>query len=409
MAGTAEMVAPTDPAPTSPSRLGYRPALDGVRGIAIAIVVLFHYPWRVRHPLDPFANNPVHGGFLGVDAFFVLSGFLITTLLLQEHAKSGRVSLRRFYARRGLRLLPALAVLLVIAVFLHFRLPVGNGNRPSTGGLLGVVFYVANWVNIYRPKALGITADTWSLAIEEQFYLLWPMILLFMLRRRLRARTIAVVAALGISASAAWRAWYWYDHVGGHANSVYEVYTRGLALPGVWNRIYFGSDTRADTLLAGALAAIVLSWLLPRIGPRLRAGLGVAALVGLVVSVVIVLNATVFVSGWLPEWGFLAFELSIAFLIAGLVAIPHGFLARSFGIAPLAWLGRRSYAIYLFHQLVFVYLGRAYVRLSPELSLAFQLVAILAVAELSHRLVEAPMLRRKRRFAADAPGQSERL
>ncbi len=378
-----------------------------MRGIAIAIVVLFHYQWGVRHPLDPFTNNPFHGGFLGVDAFFVLSGFLITTLLLQEHAQFGRVSLRQFYARRGLRLLPALAVLLVIAVFLHFELPAGNGNRPSTGGLLSVVFYVANWMNIYRPKALGITADTWSLAIEEQFYLLWPVLLLFLLRRRLRPRTIALVAALGIAASATWRAWYWHDRVGGPTHGDLEVFARGLAIPGVWNRIYFGSDTRADTLLAGAFTAIVLFWLLPRIGPRLRTGLGVAAVLGLVAGVLIVVNATVFVSSWMPEWGFLAFEVSIAFLIAGLVAVPHGLLARAFGIAPLAWLGRRSYAVYLFHQLVFVYLGRAYVRLTPELSFAFQMLVILAVAELSHRLVEAPMLRRKRRFEPEpAPAES---
>src|SRR4051812_41929470 len=107
-------------APAAPRRLGYQPALDGMRGIAIALVVLFHYPWGVRNPDVIFETGPVHGGFLGVDAFFVLSGFLITTLLLQEHARSGRVSLRDFYARRALRLLPALGVLLGIAVFLHF-------------------------------------------------------------------------------------------------------------------------------------------------------------------------------------------------------------------------------------------------------------------------------------------------
>ena len=384
-------------------RLGYRPALDGVRGIAIALVVLFHYPWGVRNRGDPFANNPFHGGFLGVDAFFVLSGFLITTLLLQEHAKFGRISLRWFYARRALRLLPALAVLLAIAVFLHFQLSAGDGNRPETSGLLGVLLYGANWVNIYRPKALGITADTWSLAIEEQFYLLWPILLLLLLRRRVRVRTIAIVAAVGIAASAAWRAWYWYDRVGGHASNIYVAYAQGLARPGAWNRIYFGSDTRADMLLAGALTAILLFSLLTHAGPRVRAGLGLASIVGLIAGGVIVLNATVFVSGWMPEWGFLAFGLSIAAVIAGLVAVPHGLLARGFALAPLVWLGSRSYAVYLFHQLVFVYLGRSHVPLPPALSFVFQMVAIAVVAELSYLLVEAPMRRRKRRFEPDAP------
>jgi peptidoglycan/LPS O-acetylase OafA/YrhL len=190
--------APTGPeSPARPFR--YQPALDGVRGVAIVLVVLFHYPWGVTDARAFFGNNPVHGGFLGVDAFFVLSGFLITTLLLQEHAKSGGVNLRRFYARRAFRLVPALVVLLVIAVFLHFLLPAGDVNRPETSGLLGMLFYVANWVSIYRPKALGITADTWSLAIEEQFYLLWPIVLVLMLRRRLRTATIAVVTTVGVA------------------------------------------------------------------------------------------------------------------------------------------------------------------------------------------------------------------
>src|SRR5262249_28328029 len=147
-----------------PPRLGYQPALDGARAVAIGLVVLVHYPWHVGF----LASAPFHGGFLGVDAFFVLSGFLITTLLLEEHAASGRVSLRRFYARRAFRLLPALAVLLVVAVVLHFTLAAHNKNRPETTGILGVLFYVANWVGIYRPKSLGVIFDTWSLAVEEQ-------------------------------------------------------------------------------------------------------------------------------------------------------------------------------------------------------------------------------------------------
>jgi peptidoglycan/LPS O-acetylase OafA/YrhL len=392
--------ASTTPAPPEPPtrRLGYQPALDGVRGVAIALVVLFHYPWGVRHPGNLFGNNPVHGGFLGVDAFFVLSGFLITTLLLQEHARFGRVSLRHFYARRALRLLPALAVVLLIAVFLHFTLPTGDPNRPETGGLLGVLFYVANWVNTYRPKALGITADTWSLAIEEQFYLVWPIILVFLLRRRVRTGAIAVITALGAVASAAWCAWYWYDRLGGRAPNDFVAFVRGLGRFDVWNRVYFGSDTRASTLLVGSLTAIVVFALLPRLGPGVRAWFTVAVVGALVVCALIVSSARVALSGWLPEWGFLTFSVSTAVVVAGLVVVPRGVLARAFAITPLAWLCRRSYAVYLYHQLVFMYLRRSRVHLVPELSFVFQLVVILGVAELSHRLVEAPMLRRKRRF-----------
>jgi peptidoglycan/LPS O-acetylase OafA/YrhL len=172
----------------------------------------------------------------------------------------------------------------------------------------------------------------------------------------------------------------------------------------VWNRIYFGSDTRASTLLTGSLTAIILFALVPRLGPRARAWIGAASVAALAVCALIVVHARVVVGEWLPEWGFLAFSVSTAVVVAGLVVVPHGMAARFFAFAPLAWIGRRSYAIYLFHQLVFAYLSRAHVRLPPQLSFAFQLATIGVAAELSHRFVEAPMLRRKRRFAADAPG-----
>ena len=372
---TAAPAAPTTPLP---GRLGYQPALDGVRALAIALVVLFHYPWDQVF----YKANPVHGGFLGVDVFFVLSGFLITTLLLQEHAALGSVSLRRFYARRALRLLPAFFVLFAIALVLHFTLAHGDGNRPKALGLFGMLFYAANWVNVYRDGALGVVAHTWSLAIEEQFYLVWPVILVFLLRRRLRLSTIAVIATVGIVASSLWRVWYWYHHLG-HRNFVtyYLAMTNRLPrnAPGtlthrtnVWNRLYFGSDTRADALLVGCLVAIVLFWLLPRLGARPRA----------------------------PERGRrsrarrlrghrVAGRRRDVGLAAGVghprararrrgrhrrarrrAASP---LARVLAVGPLAWLGRRSYAIYLFHTVVFEYCNRSHVHIPPPLSFVFQI------------------------------------
>jgi peptidoglycan/LPS O-acetylase OafA/YrhL len=402
---TATPAAPTTP---PPGRLGYQPALDGVRALAISLVVLFHYPWNSRF----YAANPVHGGFLGVDAFFVLSGFLITTLLLQEHATQGVVSLRRFYARRALRLLPAFGVLVAIAVVLRFTLAANNGNRPSVLGFAGMIFYAANWVEVYRHGALGLFSHTWSLAIEEQFYLVWPVILMLLLRRRLRLATIAALTAGGIVAASAWRAWYWHSHFG-HATFLdyyltvtnHVVKTEAGSLDHrtvVWNRFYFGSDTRADALLAGCFTAIVLSWLLPRLGARARMRLTAASGVALIGCGVIVWRAVVVVSGWLPIWGILALELGVSVLIAGLVAAPRGPLARVLGLPPLAWLGRRSYAVYLFHPIVFEYCQRSRVDLSPPVSFVFQMVVVLIVAELSHRLVEAPMLRRKRHFEPPA-------
>ena len=404
---TAAPAAPTTPVP---GRLGYQPALDGVRALAISLVVLFHYPWK-----SPFYRfNPVHGGFLGVDVFFVLSGFLITTLLLQEHAALGAVSLSRFYARRALRLLPAFFVLFAIALFLHFTLAAGDGNRPEVLGLFGMVFYAANWVNVYRDGALGVVSHTWSLAIEEQFYVVWPLILVLLLRRRLRLVTIAGITTAGIVAASVWRAWYWLHHLG-HRNFLdYYLDVTSRPLPSgtvgtlthrteVWNRFYFGSDTRADALLVGCLTAIVLFWLLPRLGARSRVRLSAAACLALVGCAVIVWQSVVVISGWLPVWGILALELAVGVVIAGLVAAPRNPLARLLALPPLAWLGRRSYAVYLFHTVVFEYCRRSRVHLSPPVSFVFQMVVILVVAELSHRLVEAPMLRRKQHFEPPVP------
>src|SRR3954447_5790680 len=122
-------------------RLGYLPALDGLRAIAVTLVVLFHYPWATK----PFELQPFHGGFLGVDVFFVLSGFLITALLLEERASRGRVSLSGFYQRRARRLLPAFFVLFAVAVAARFGATADN-LRPTTTGLAGMLFYMANWV-----------------------------------------------------------------------------------------------------------------------------------------------------------------------------------------------------------------------------------------------------------------------
>jgi peptidoglycan/LPS O-acetylase OafA/YrhL len=403
------IAAPAAPTTTLPGRLGYQPALDGVRALAIALVVLFHYPWN-----QPFYRaNPVHGGFLGVDVFFVLSGFLITTLLLQEHASFGAVSLRRFYARRALRLLPAFFVLFAIALILHLTLSRGDPNRPDALGLFGMLFYAANWVNVYRDGALGVFSHTWSLAIEEQFYLVWPMILVLLLRRRLRLSTIAAISTGGIVAASVWRAWYWLHHLGHRTFVDYYLEVTNRRVPAgaagtlthrtdVWNRLYFGSDTRADALLVGCLTAIVLFWLLPKLGARARVRLSAAAGLALVGCAVIVWQSVVVISGWLPVWGILALELGVAVVIAGLVAAPRGPLALVLALPPLAWLGRRSYAIYIFHTLVFEYCKRSHFDFSPPVSFVFQIVVVLLVAELSHRLVEAPMLRRKRHFEPGA-------
>ena len=191
--------------------LGYRPALDGLRAFAVLWVIGFHYHL-------PFGRD----GLFGVDIFFTLSGFLITVLLLEEWSHTGRISLKNFYIRRILRLYPALVLMLLV-----FGLRVPNGYIFST------LFYSTNWIKALHVLPDSIYLDhTWSLSIEEQFYLLWPAALMLMLRMKVQPRRMALITAgLGLI-SAIWRAVYW--------NATQD-----------WFRVYMGTDMHADGLLLG--------------------------------------------------------------------------------------------------------------------------------------------------------------
>src|SRR5262245_15019577 len=220
---------------------GYRPALDGVRGLAIGAVLLFHG-----------GVSFLRGGFLGVDAFFVLSGFLITSLLLAEHQRHGRIRLRAFWARRARRLLPALLLMLVCVVPAARYLLPDLDMRLLRGDSLAVVGYLANWRMIYRGSdyftqnsSPSLLQHTWSLSIEEQFYLLWPVLVVVLLAR-VAVRGMARLALLTAAVSGA--------AVSALAMSI--LYRQQDV-----NRAYFGTDSRAQALLVGcALAVLVASW-----------------------------------------------------------------------------------------------------------------------------------------------------
>ena len=177
--------------------LGWRPALDGLRGIAVISVVLFHF--KTRPILD--------GGWVGVDLFFALSGFLITSLLLEEWLRSGSVSLPRFYVRRLLRLFPAFAAFMAIALFVRivYRDAWFSGRQSVPDSLQNAAFgfgYVYNWALAYDLVSPASFGHLWSLAVEEQYYLIWPGVLLGLLRLGLSLRAIAAVTALLALASA---------------------------------------------------------------------------------------------------------------------------------------------------------------------------------------------------------------
>src|SRR5262245_51790762 len=151
-----------------PGAFGYHPALDGLRGVAILAVMIYH-------------SGLGRGGYLGVDVFFALSGFLITTLLCDEYAATGTIAFRKFYARRALRLLPALVVFVAVWLAVLYATLEPRFWAFVTGFGLAVLFYVANWVGIW-VLPLGVFGHTWSLAIEEQFYVLWPLVILAVVR-----------------------------------------------------------------------------------------------------------------------------------------------------------------------------------------------------------------------------------
>jgi peptidoglycan/LPS O-acetylase OafA/YrhL len=325
------------------------PALDGLRGIAIALVVGYHY----------FGIPP--GGSVGVDLFFVLSGFLITTLLLEQRASRG-VSLRAFYVRRARRLFPALVV--VVAAYL--LLAAAKGENQVAVAAIGVS-YAANAVLAYGVTPIvshSALSPLWSLAEEEQFYLLWPGLLLLLARSR---RIFAWIALMTISLA---------------------LYRAGLDLAGhSYTRIYYGPDTHADGLLAGALLAVL----------RFRSGLRVGEWAGTAGTVVLAASAVLswLVIGW-AVWGVPMFEAGAVCLIAAAVSDTE--LARALSSPRLVWLGKRSYSLYLWHLVVlrFVY-PRVLHPFVLDLTLRLAALALAVVlAAVSYRYVELPFRPRRK-------------
>ena len=327
-------------------RLGYRPALDGLRALAIISVVAYHaYP------------DAVPGGYIGVEIFFVLSGFLITRLLLDERAATGTISLRGFYARRARRLLPAVAVL--ASAYAVAAIVVGVPRAWMS--LASVGLYFSNWVNAGgTPLASGLT-HMWSLAIEEQFYLLWPVLLVGLLR--MPKHRVAAILITATVFGFAWRELLWRS--GETAN-----------------RVYYGSDTRCSGLLLGCAVA----WLTVNGAPAWMRHLTVPALLALTS---LALRP--------PEWDRVSpgMTLTLAALCTA-VLLTGGLHLPAYGLAAI---GQRAYGLYLWHAPLLALFG-----FLPAFSgrTVLALVACAGVAELSYRFVELPV-RRAGRTRIEAP------
>lgn len=357
------------PAHTTGFRLGYRPSLDGLRGISILAVMAFNAKILAAK-----------GGFIGVDIFFVLSGFLITTLLVEEWDRTGSISLRRFYLRRALRLLPALAGLLA-AICLYAALFQPSDQAGQTYlGAFATFFYVANWAMIFEfTSGLFGLSHAWSLSVEEQFYLLWPPLLATLFLLRLDYRKMLILVGTLIVASVLWRAALWHSGV--------PVY-----------RVYCGSDSRADALLIGCAAGLLFCrTLLP--DARYLSWLG-APMAG--AACVVLLAVGIFASwrGGYLYYGLLTLvALAAAILILHAVAAPSTAARLVLEFPPLVWFGKISYSLYLWHVPAFaIHFERLVADSALILGLRFATAFALAIA--SFYVVEQPFLRLKGRLTA---------
>ena len=359
---------------------GRLPGLDGLRAIAILAVLAFH--------LDP---RWLPGGFLGVDVFFVISGFLITTLLVREHARDGRVDLVGFWTRRARRLLPALLVL-VPSVILLARLVEADLLVGIRRQALGALTFTSNWLEIgagsdyFHSTAPQLLMNLWSLAVEEQFYLVWPLVALLLLRvaPSSRARAgVALALALGSAVLMAVR----YDPSAGAT------------------RVYYGTDTHLMGLMLGA--ALAFAWAAPhrawtstpaweRARRPALAGAGVV-----LVALLLLLDES---TAWTFRGGILAASLATTLLVLGVVDRP-GPLRSVLDRPALRWIGERSYGLYLWHWpvILIVEADLPWAARSADgylWSRVWCVVVTVAIADLSYRLLETPV--RERGFRGSA-------
>ncbi len=344
-------------APALPAALGHIESLDGLRGIAVLIVMAYHGGWF-----------GISGGFIGVDLFFLLSGFLITRLLIDEHTRNGTISMKSFYIRRGLRLLPALLTL-VAGVWLAAVLLESTGFREGLGGrTFWALSYLANWNDVFTGTHFGPFSHLWSLSVEEQFYVVWPLVV------------IAIIGRWGIAAVA---------HIALGGSIFFAATTAVQSAFGVSQfTLYYGTHSHgAVLLLAGA-------WLgaSPAIVARIDVAFGKRLLsVGLAGLAVLILLPSSY-EGWHPQTGYVPVTLMSLALVAGAVGHPR---FHPLHIAPLRLAGRLSYGLYLWHIPMFAIT----MALIPDVN---RVIAVgggsFAAAIVSYVVIEQPAMRLKHRW-----------
>ncbi len=354
------------------SRRNYLPAVDGLRAVAVAAVLAYHLnlPWAP-------------GGLVGVTVFFVISGFLITGILSAELAEKRTIDLKRFWVRRLRRLMPAVILVLVATALLAWFLNQGLLYKLKTD-LLPSLLWVTNWWYIFRQESYfdamvspSPVLHFWSLSIEEQFYLIWPLVMLFLYKKGYRRRGMRKMCLALACASAL---------------AMFVLYVPG-ADP---SRIYYGTDTRAFSLLAGAYLALrwpvyvkspmPFSQFCPPKRQKKIAYAGYASLAALVLMSCLVTGTDAF---WYR--GGLALASVASALLIACITLPDSKLGRVFASKPLVWLGTRSYGIYLWHYPLLLLMNPSNAGDPSVPKIIVEIAVIVGVAELSYRFVENPL------------------
>lgn len=357
--------APGPAAPPSEGRLAHQPALDGIRALAVIAVVLYHD--CVNRPRDRW----VPGGFLGVDVFLVLSGFLITGILLTNRDRTGRTATKQFWIRRARRLLPALLVMLLFAAaYGYFASPKWE-LASLWSQTVATMLYVENWFTLYGTPGRAPIAHTWSLSIEEQWYFVWPFLLagLLVLTRNRRRPLILAITGLTV------------------ASAIFMAITFAR---GGWPHGYYSTFSRAGELLLGGLIAVAL-----RESPVIRnRAASILVEVGALASLGYLAwqfrYATPFDAG-LYRGGFYLVAIATAIIIVAALQPTSRIVRPAFAWRPLAAIGLVSYGVYLYHVPLFRWMSPEATGLSTWPLLAARLAVLAVMAIASYLLIEMPV------------------
>ncbi|EGQ2754631.1 acetyltransferase [Staphylococcus pseudintermedius] len=344
----------------------YMPGLDGVRAVAVIAIIIYH--------LNP---QWLSGGFLGVDTFFVISGYLITSLLLTEYHNTGKIELMSFWLRRVKRLIPAV-IFLVMGVIVLSLIFMPTEIQKVRADSIAAIFYVSNWwyimqnVDYFEQFAVQPLKHLWSLAIEEQFYLVFPIVLLSLLSfiRRLKSIRIIFLILLVISMI---------------AMMVLYVPNENVA------RVYFGTDTRIQTLLMGVLLALV--WppfqLKAKVNRQMRTMIDTAGVVGL--AILFICFKFVSETNSILYYGGFFLISTVTLLVIASSVHPSGYFAKFLGNKVFTFIGSRSYSLYLWHYPIIVLIHHQFVQGQiPPLVYVVEILLMVLMAEFSYKFIEQP-------------------